>query len=165
MFQTLAQAADSYTYELQSTEASSSISPVIIIIYLAVLILLLASIWKVFQKAGKPGWASIVPLYNSWVMIQIAGKPSWWFFMMFVPFANIVFAIMLYVEIAKRFGKGGGFAALLILLPFVGFPILGFGKAQYQAASVQPINNGPDNGGGMNPTAPFPPAPPQTPVV
>jgi hypothetical protein len=104
-----------------------------IILYLAVCLIMLIGIWKVFTKAGKPGIASIVPIWNIVVMVEMAGKPtSWVLLILLVPCANIYFAIMLTVELAKRFGKSSGFAVGLILLPFIFWPMLGFGSAQYQ---------------------------------
>jgi hypothetical protein len=93
--------------------------------------LMIASMWKVFTKAGKPGWAAIVPIYNLVVLIEIIRKPMWWIAMFFIPFVSLIFAILMYVELAKAFGKGGGFAAGLILLSPIFFPILAFGGAQY----------------------------------
>ena len=91
------------------------------IIYLAIVVISIAGMWKTFEKAGQPGWGCI-----------IAAKPAWWVIMFFIPLVNIVFAIMLYNEIAKKFGQGIGFTIGLILLPFVFFPILGFGDHAYQ---------------------------------
>ena len=105
------------------------------IIYLAVVVLMIASMWKVFAKAGQPGWAAIVPIYNIIVLLKIAGKPAWWVVLFLVPIVSLVIAILIYLGVAKSFGKGGGFAAGLILLPFVFWPMLGFGSAQYQGAS------------------------------
>ena len=101
------------------------------IIWLAAVVVLLVAMWKVFTKAGQPGWASIIPIYNVIVLLQIAGKPLWFIVLFFIPVANFVAAILVNIAIAKAFGKGGGFAAGLILLPVVFFPILGFGSAQY----------------------------------
>ena len=104
----------------------------VFIIWLVVMVLMIAGMWKVFSKAGEPGWAAIVPIYNIIVLLKIAGKPMWWLVMiLIVPVANIVFAIMALAAMAARFGKGGGFVAGLIFLPFVFYPILGFGDAQY----------------------------------
>jgi hypothetical protein len=92
--------------------------------------------WKVFEKAGKPGWAAIVPLYNIWVLVEIAEKPSSWFFLILcVPCANIVFQILLYIEIANKFGQGAGFGVGLAFLPMIFWPILGFGSAEYEGGS------------------------------
>jgi hypothetical protein len=94
------------------------------------------AMWKIFTKAGKPGWAAIIPLYNIWVMLEIVGRPGWWLLLMLIPGVNLVISIILMVDLAKSFGKGGGFAVGLFLLPYVFFPVLGFGKAQYQGPSV-----------------------------
>ena len=106
--------------------------PVFWICYFVVIILLIASIWKVFSKAGQPGWAAIIPIYNIYIMCKVAGRPGWWLLLMLIPFVNFIIAIILNVDIAKRFGKGVGFAVGMILLPFIFWPILGFGSAQYQ---------------------------------
>ena len=105
-----------------------------LVIELAVIAFMLAAMWKVFTKAGKPGWACLIPIYNAYVLLQIAGKPGWWLVLMFIPVVNLVIAILTIVGLAKNFGKGGGFAAGLILLPFVFYPILGFGESTYVAA-------------------------------
>ena len=112
--------------------AAAGVGGVVMIVYLAIILLMVISMWKVFSKAGKPGWAILIPIYNTIVMIQIAGKPIWWFLLLLIPLVNVVISILLLVEIAKRFGKGGGFVAGLILLPIIFWPILGFGSAQYQ---------------------------------
>jgi len=91
----------------------------------------IAGLWKIFTKAGKPGWAAIVPIYNCIVLLEIVGKPIWWIILLLIPCVNIIVSIMLNVELAKKFGKGIGFAIGIIILPFVFIPILGFGKAQY----------------------------------
>ena len=101
------------------------------IIYLAIVVVI-AGLWKTFEKAGQPGWGCLIPIYNVYLMTQIAQKPGWWVIMFFIPLVNIIFAIMLY-EIAKRFGQGIGFTIGLILLPFIFFPMLGFGDYSYKA--------------------------------
>lgn len=102
------------------------------IIYLAVIVLVIASYWKVFEKAGEPGWAAIIPIYNIYVLLKITGKPGWWLLLYLVPFVNLVFAIWTLNMLSKSFGKDEGFTAGLALLGFVFMPILGFGDAQYQ---------------------------------
>lgn len=92
---------------------------------------LIASIWKVFTKAGKPGWASIIPLYNLIVLMEIGGVPIWWIFLFFIPIANIIAAFKVGVSVAKAFGKDTGFGVGLTLLGVIFYPILGFGSAQY----------------------------------
>jgi hypothetical protein len=105
------------------------------LIYLAIFIVLIAGYWKVFEKAGEPGWAAIVPIYNLYVMLKIAGKPAWWLLLMLIPFVNLVIAIMVNLEIAKRFGKSDGFGIGLTFLSFVFYPMLGFGDAVYQGGN------------------------------
>ena len=101
--------------------------------YLALIVLIIAGLWKVFTKAGKPGWAAIVPIYNIIVLLEIVGKPLWWIVLFIIPLVNIVAAILVNVALAEKFGKGVGFAIGLILLPMVFIPILGFGSAAYRA--------------------------------
>ncbi len=105
---------------------------VVIIIYLAIVILLIASMWKIFEKAGQPGWASIVPIYNYLVHLKIIGKPWYWILLLFVPIYGIVIAITAVNLLSKSFGKDVGFTLGLIFLPFIFYPILGFGDAQYK---------------------------------
>ncbi len=100
-------------------------------IYLVLIVLAIAGMWKVFVKAGQPGWAILIPIYNFYVFLKIAGKPGWWLLLMLIPLVNIVFGLIATVAFAQRFGKGGGFVVGLIFLPFIFYPILGFGDAQY----------------------------------
>ena len=99
---------------------------------------MIAAMWKVFDKAGQPGWAAIIPIYNYIVWLQIIGKPWWWVLLLIIPLVNIVFVIIMYVELAKSFGKGTGFAIGLIFLSIVFFPILGFGDARYIGPGGRP---------------------------
>lgn len=101
------------------------------LVQLAVTIVVIAGIWKVFEKAGQPGWAAIVPFYNVYVMLQIANKPTWWLILFFIPIANIIVAILVSIGIAEKFGKSSGFGIGLALLGFIFYPMLGFGDAQY----------------------------------
>ena len=103
------------------------------LVELALGVLMIAGMWKVFTKAGKPGWAAIIPIYNIIVLLQVAGRPIWWIILYLIPIVNIIFAILVTVDIAKRFGKGGGFAVGMLFLPFIFYPILGFGDAQYMS--------------------------------
>ena len=104
---------------------------VFLLFMLAVLGVIIAAMWKVFTKAGQPGWASIVPIYNVVVLLQITGRPTWWIFLFLIPLVNIAFGIIVHIDLAKSFGKGAGFGVGLILLSFIFFPILGFGPARY----------------------------------
>ena len=108
------------------------------ILSMALGILKIVSLWKIFKKAGKPGWASIVPIYNIYIMCEIAEKEWWYILLLCVPFVNIYVMIVLYNGMAKKFGKGGGFVVGMILLPVVFFPMLAFGK------DVAIVNNQPN---------------------
>jgi Family of unknown function (DUF5684) len=104
------------------------------IVGILIAVVMIAAIWKVFTKAGKPGWAALIPIYNIIVLLGIAGKPAWWIILLFIPIVNFIIAILMYVALAEKFGKGGGFAMGLVFLGVIFFPILGFGSAQYQGA-------------------------------
>ena len=106
------------------------------IIYLIVVAILIASLWVIFTKAGEPGWASIIPIYNTLVLLKIAGKPGWWLLLFLIPLVNIVIGFMTIDAIAKAFGKGTGFALGLIFLAPIFYPMLAFGDAQYQGAPM-----------------------------
>src|SRR5262245_55903923 len=103
--------------------ASFELSPVHIVIYLVFMAIVIAGMWKAFVKAGQPGWATLVPIYNIYVLTQIGKKPiSWFLLILLVPCVNIVMLIMLMIEIAKQFGKGVGFGWGLVLLGFIFWP-------------------------------------------
>ncbi len=105
------------------------------IVALAVAVVEIIGMWKVFKKAGKQGWEAIVPFYNVWTLFEISGYPGYYMFFGFIPCAGpiilLVFEIMAAISLSKKFGKSGGFAALLILVPVVGYCILGFGNDTY----------------------------------
>src|SRR6185295_4091466 len=102
-----------------------------LIFTLAIVLLVFVSLWKIFEKAGKPGWAGIVPIYNIIVWLEIVGRPIWWIVLMFVPCVSIVVGILLCIDLAKAFGKGAGYGVGMALLPFVFFPMLAFSDARY----------------------------------
>jgi hypothetical protein len=104
----------------------------LVIIYVAILGLILASMWAIFAKAGKPGWAALIPIYNFIVLLEIVGKPWWWLLLMLIPILNVVFAVWTYNLLSKSFGKSEGFTVGLLLLSFIFLPILAFGEAQYK---------------------------------
>ncbi|HEY9114973.1 MAG TPA: DUF5684 domain-containing protein [Bacteroidales bacterium] len=104
-----------------------------------VAIICIAAIWRIFEKAGKPGWASLIPIYNILMLLEIIGKPWWWLLLMaFVPVANIIFAIWTINLLSKSFGKSEGFTVGLIFLGFIFYPILGFGNAEYKGPAGAP---------------------------
>ncbi len=101
------------------------------IIGLIVGLLVIAGLWKVFTKAGKPGWAAIIPIYNVVVLLQIAGKPVWWIILFLIPFVNFVIMVLVWMGVAKAFGKGVGYTIGLLVLSPIFIPMLGFGSAKY----------------------------------
>lgn len=107
-----------------------------IIIQLALVVLMIVSFWRVFVKADEPGWTSIIPIYNLIVLLRIVDKPWWWLFLMMIPLVNIVIGIIVMVALAKSFDKGGMFAVGLLLLPFIFYPILAFGDAEYGTSGL-----------------------------
>ena len=126
-----------YDYDYGSGyQSASSMGTGFGIAYLVFLLVFYALIvvanWKIFTKAGKPGWASIIPFYNLYVLFEIAGMNGWLFLLLCLPIVNIVMLILLYINLAKAFGKGTGFILGLIFLPNIFTLILGFGSAQYQ---------------------------------
>lgn len=106
------------------------------LIQLAIIIVMIVGMWKVFEKAGKPGWAAIIPIYNIIVLLQIVGKPVWWIILLIIPLVNIVIFAIVSMELAVCFGKSKGWGfGLLFLLGFIGYPLLGFGDATFNASS------------------------------
>ncbi|MBI5722631.1 MAG: signal peptidase I [Planctomycetes bacterium] len=120
---------------------------VFIIFYLILLAVVIVGGWKVFTKAGKPGWAAIVPIYNFIVLLEIVDKPLWWIILLLIFPVNIVVGIILAIELAKKFGKETGFGLGLFFLSFIFVPLLGFGSAKYLGAAA----------GGATPPPPPPP--------
>jgi uncharacterized membrane protein YhaH (DUF805 family) len=110
--------------------------PLFWVFWLAFTILMIAAWWKIFTKAGQPGWASIIPIYNLYIWCKIVGRPWWWILLMLIPFVNLIILIILTIDLAKSFGKGVGFGLGLFFLGIIFFPILGFGSAQYQGPSA-----------------------------
>jgi len=112
--------------------AAAGVAMVVLVIELVLVVLMLAGLWKIFTKAGKPGWAAIVPIYNAIVMLEIAGRPVWWILLLLIPCVNFVVAIMVAIDLAKNFGKGTGYGLGLAFLPFIFYPLLGFSDAKYR---------------------------------
>jgi hypothetical protein len=105
---------------------------VMFVLYLCIALFFVVAAWKVFTKAGKPGWGIFVPFYNVYLWVKIAGKPGWWFWLYLIPLVNIVIAIIVTLAVGKAFGKSTAFSVFLLLIfSFIGLPILGYGKAVY----------------------------------
>jgi ABC-type phosphate transport system permease subunit len=111
---------------------------IFVLLYLGIIVLVIASWWKIFEKAGKPGWAAIVPIYSAIVMLEIIGKPAWWLLMFFIPVVNIVFAIWMTNLLSKSFGKEEGYTVGLVLLGVIFLPMLAFGDSQYVGPAGNP---------------------------
>jgi hypothetical protein len=103
----------------------------LLVVELALLAMVIVGLWKLFEKAGKPGWAAIIPIYNTCMLIDIAGKPIWWILLLFIPIANLVVIALVMIGLAQNFGRGVGTMVGLILLPMLFMLILGFGSAEY----------------------------------
>lgn len=136
---------------------------VIMSIALIFIILTVVSLWKVFKKAGKPGWAAIIPIYSTWVLFEIVGYPGWWSVLSIVPIINIfpaVVSLIAYFKLGKLFGKSDVFSVLLVIFSFICLPILAFGNASFQGKdNIKPPQN-PDV-----PSSPLSPPPTQPPTV
>jgi len=101
------------------------------VIPLIIAVATIVGMWMVFAKAGKPGWAAIIPIYNIIVLLQVVGRPVWWIILFFIPVVNIIIEIIVLLNLAKSFGKGTGFGIGLILLGPIFMLILAFGDAEY----------------------------------
>ncbi|MBX3056122.1 MAG: hypothetical protein KF770_06570 [Anaerolineae bacterium] len=102
------------------------------ICWLAFVVLIIAGFWKTFEKAGQPGWAAIIPIYNLYVLCLIAGRPGWWVLLYFIPFVNIIVSLLIAIDVAKAFGKDTLYGVVLLwLFQAIGYLLLGFGDAQY----------------------------------
>lgn len=111
--------------------AAAGVGMGFMLVSLLILFLWVAGLWKIFVKAGKPGWAAIVPVYNFFVLAEISGKPAWWGILFFVPFVNFIIGIIVGIALAKKFGKGAGYGLGLAFLSPIFYPLLGFGDSRY----------------------------------
>lgn len=138
---------DYYTYSSPPT-----FNPLTTILSLALCVFVLVCMWIVFRKAGKPGWAAIVPFYNLYVLFDITWGSGMRFLLLLIPIYNIILSIQTQVRLAKAFGKSGGFAAGLVFLPYIFIPLLAFGKETYQGVPVKaaPYQNNPYQQGGYS---------------
>jgi hypothetical protein len=108
----------------------------VVFLWLAIAIVVIAGVWKMFVKAGKPGWGAIIPIYNIILILEITGRPLWWLILCLIPLVNIVVWIIVAIDLAKAFGKGTGFGIGIAFLGCIFLPILGFGDAQYRSSTV-----------------------------
>ena len=138
--------AETYNYS-SPNEGSSIFGLLIFALAIPLLLLVIVSMWKVFEKAGEAGWKAIIPVYNSWVLAEIAGKPGWWGlagFLGVIPFVGwigaLIVQLIVSIELAKSFGKSPALGVLTMIIPIVGFPILAFGPAKYVGKKFKTIS-------------------------
>lgn len=112
--------------------AIAAMSGMFMLVMLAIVVVFIIGMWKVFAKAGQPGWASIIPFYNLYILLKIAGRPGWWILLFLIPLVNLIVSIVLAIDVAKSFGQSALFGVLLLfLLSGIGYLILGFGNYRY----------------------------------
>jgi len=114
-----------------STTGDAGVGIVGSVVWLVVTVAMIVAIWKLFTKAGQPGWASLIPIYNTIVLLRITGRSGWWFLGMLVPFLNFFVIIRLIFDLARVFGRGVGFGFGLLFLFPIFLLILAFGDAEY----------------------------------
>jgi len=114
-----------------------------LVIVIPIVLIAIVAIWRVFTKAGQPGWAVLIPFYNIYVYSQVVKRPGWWMLLYFASIIPVVGSLaVLFVSIidnlrlAKLFGKSSGFGVGIILLGVVFLPILAFGDADYDETRV-----------------------------
>ena len=107
------------------------------VVMVAITIVSLIAWWRIFQKAGQPGWAILIPIYSAIVELKVVNKPVWWILLLLIPIVNIVILIIVALEIGKAFGKSTAFSVILLILIPIGYLIIGFDNSQYQLASTQ----------------------------
>ena len=96
-------------------------------------VLMIVALWKIFEKAGEPGWAAIIPFYNTFTLFKIAGLNPWLFLLLLIPFVNIVVGIWVALKLGATFGKSGVWSFfLLVVFSLIGWLILGFGSDSYR---------------------------------
>jgi len=107
-----------------------------LVLYLALIVFAILTMWKMYRKANKPGWAAIVPVYNYVVLLEIVGRPIWWILLSFVPIVNIYIAFVVALDLAKSFGKSTGFGVGNFFVPIITYPILAFSKGAHYVGPV-----------------------------
>ena len=139
---------------MQQGNVDGGSAAVLIVVYVAFVVFYLASFWRVYTKAGQPGWAAVIPIYNFIILMKIIGRPWWWILLFLVPIVNIVVLFIVYIDLAKSFGRSTGFGVGLALLGIIFLPILAWGPATYRGPAA----------GAPTPSAYSPPmAPPMAP--
>lgn len=129
------------TYNTAAAAGLGAMGVVYMIVGIAITVIMVISMWKIFVKAGREGWISLIPFYNLWTLFEIGGQKGAYIFFILIPCAGpiiyLVFEIKAYLEIAKRFGKDTSFGILSIFFPYVTFPILAFSDAKYSEGTAE----------------------------
>ena len=169
-----------YTYSYDYSSSSSvgdaagfaalfaGLMGIILLPFIIAMVIMIIANWKIFTKAGREGWKSIIPVYNNWVLFEIAGMNGAMSLLLFVPIANVVMSIICFLNLAKVFGKDTGFAVGLILLNPIFMLILAFGKDKYLGESYATIlaeHKGAPTAAPADGAAPAPEAKPADPWV
>ncbi len=114
-----------------------------LLFWLVLVVILLAGFWKMFLKAGQPGWACLIPIYNVYVLLKVAGRPGWWLLLFIIPIVNFIISIVVAIDVAKAFGQSAMFGFFLnFLLGGIGYVILGFGNFRYLGPQTQAVAAG-----------------------
>jgi hypothetical protein len=108
-----------------------------ILLCIIVIVFYLYCMWRIFVKAGKPGWAAIIPIYNLLVELEIVGRPWYWLFLMFIPVVDVVLGIIILFRMAKVYGHSVGFGFGLLFLSYIFMPILAFDQSTYLGPGVE----------------------------
>jgi hypothetical protein len=104
---------------------------VALLVLVGLSVLVVVSNWRLYEKAGQPGWGALVPIYNVVLLVRIAGRSWWWVVLLLTPYVGAVFMIVVAIDLARNFGRGAGFGVGLAFLPMMFFPILAFGESRY----------------------------------
>lgn len=128
----------SYSPSSAMTPAESAVFGAVGVVYFAAMVVVtvisIVSMWRLFTKAGKPGWASIVPIYNTIVQLQIAGRPAWWVLLiLFVPLLNVWVSVVALIDFVRSYQRSGLWVLGLMFLPVIALPWFTFSsKTQYR---------------------------------
>lgn len=123
----------------QTSQSNSDGNPLIMLIALAAAVVVIVAIWKTFEKAKQPGWAAIIPIYNTYILLKIVGRPGWWLLLYLIPIVGYIVHLFVSIDLAKSFGKDTAFGVLAIwIFPIVGYYMLAFGDATYQGPTKTP---------------------------
>jgi Family of unknown function (DUF5684) len=144
----------------QDTGYDGPAAGVLVLLWVAILVFYIAAWWRVFTKAGQPGWAALIPIYNFIILLKIARRPIWWIVLLLIPIVNIVVIIIVSIDVAKNFGKTAGFGVGLALLGLIFYPILAWGSARYIPAPAGTASSFPPTPPPPMPPGQAPPPPP-----